>query len=1163
MASTCSYVVGCASSSSLSVTKKYDVFITFRGDDTRSDFASHLHAALRRNNVDTYIDYRIEKGAKIWLEIERAIKDSTLFLVIFSENYASSSWCLNELLQLMQCKKQEENVHVIPVFYKIDPSQVRKQSENYHVPFAKHKKDGKVSEEKMQKWKDALSEAANLSGFHSNTYRTEPDLIEDIIKVVLQKLDHKYPNDFRGPFISNENYTNIESFLNINSKEVRIIGIWGMGGIGKTTLAAAIFHKVSSHYEGTCFLENVAEESKRHDLNYVCNKLLSQLLREDLHIDTLKVIPSIVTRKLKRKKVFIVLDDVNTSELLEKLVGVGREWLGSGSRIIVTTRDKHVLIREVVDKIHEVKKMNFQNSLELFSLNAFGKTYPEKGYEELSKRAMDYAKGIPLALKVLGSFLRSRSENEWHSALSKLKKSPNVKIQAVLRLSYAGLDDDEKNIFLDIACFLKGQSRDHVTKILNDCDFSADIGIRNLLDKALITTTYSNCIDMHDLIQEMGREVVREESVKFPGQRSRLWDPVEIYDVLTNNRGTAAVEGIWLDMTQITHISLSSKVFRKMPNLRLLTFKSHNGDSERINSVYLPKGLEFLPKNLRYLGWNGYPLESLPSRFFPEKLVELSMPYSNVEKLWQGVQNLPNLERIELCGSKHLVECPRLSHAPNLKYVSMRDCESLPHVDPSIFSLPKLEILNLSGCTSLESLSSNTWPQSLQVLFLAHSGLNELPPSILHIRNLHMFSFLINYGLADLPENFTDQISLSDSRKHECNAFFTLQKLMPSSGFQSVTRLAFYDCHNLCEIPDSISLLSSLKCLSFRYSAIISLPESFKYLPRLKLLEIGKCEMLRHIPALPRSIQLFYVWNCQSLQTVLSSSAESSKRPNCTFLVPNCIKLDEHSYDAILKDAIARIELGSKSLSAVVLENEEDASSDNEGTDFYFFKLARNGTICYCLPARSGKVRDWFHCNFTQSLVTIELPPNLLCFIFYMVVSQVQSCNIGCYGSIGCECYLETSWDERIKIPSFFVEENILSSLDPQFGFMADHIFLWYDAQCCKQIMEVIKERKAINDKSTTHPPKLTFKFFAQTEDNNEAVVIKECGFRWMFSLEERECKFKRSREIHEVEANVFRNQVKDSESNEQEETFPPTKKIKQGVFRTSNLEAEEKEDLR
>lgn len=109
----------------------------------------------------------------------------------------------------------------------------------------------------------------------------------------------------------------------------------------------------------------------------------------------------------------------------------------------------------------------------------------------------------------------------------------------------------------------------------------------------------------------------------------------------------------------------------------------------------------------------------------------------------------------------------------------------------------------------------------------------------------------------------------------------------------------------------------------------------------------------------------------------------------------------------------------------------------------------------------------------------------------------------------------------------------------------------------------MIKETKAINDKSTTHPPKLTIKFFAQIEDNNEVVVIKQCGFRWMFSLEEWVCKSKRSKEIHEVEANVFRNQVKDSESNEQEETFPPTKKFKQCVFRTLNLKTEEKEDFR
>ena len=226
-------------------------------------------------------------------------------------------------------------------------------------------------------------------------------MIEDIIIDVLQKLNHRYTNDFRGLFISDENYTSIESLLKTDSGEVRVIGIWGMGGIGKTTLTAAIFHKVSSQYEGTCFLENEAEESRRHGLNYICNRLFFQVTKGDLSIDTPKMIPSTVTRRLRHKKVFIVLDDVNTPRLLEYLIGVDCDWLGAGSRVIVTTRDKHVLIRGEVDKIHKVEEMNFQNSLKLFSLNAFGITYPKKEYVESSKRAMVYAKGIPLALKAV------------------------------------------------------------------------------------------------------------------------------------------------------------------------------------------------------------------------------------------------------------------------------------------------------------------------------------------------------------------------------------------------------------------------------------------------------------------------------------------------------------------------------------------------------------------------------------------------------------------------------------------------------------------------------------------------------------------------------------------------------------------------------------------
>ncbi|MCI05550.1 TMV resistance protein N-like, partial [Trifolium medium] len=118
-----------ASSSSLLDLKKYDVFISFRGDDTRVGFTSHLHAAIKRSHFETYIDYRITKGNHVWSELVEAIKDSTLFLVVFSENYVSSTWCLNELVEIMKCHKNEQVV--IPVFYQIEPSHVRKQTGSY------------------------------------------------------------------------------------------------------------------------------------------------------------------------------------------------------------------------------------------------------------------------------------------------------------------------------------------------------------------------------------------------------------------------------------------------------------------------------------------------------------------------------------------------------------------------------------------------------------------------------------------------------------------------------------------------------------------------------------------------------------------------------------------------------------------------------------------------------------------------------------------------------------------------------------------------------------------------------------------------------------------------------------------------------------------------
>ncbi|KAI4298886.1 hypothetical protein L6164_032399 [Bauhinia variegata] len=145
--------------------KRYDVFISFRGEDTRDNFTSHLYAALRRRNIETCIDYRLEKGEELWPALEDAIENSYEFVVVFSENYASSTWCLDELNKIME--QRAKGCAVIPVFYKVDPSNVRRQKGSYGDAFAKHELNFFHSREKLKNWRFALTTAANLLGWDS------------------------------------------------------------------------------------------------------------------------------------------------------------------------------------------------------------------------------------------------------------------------------------------------------------------------------------------------------------------------------------------------------------------------------------------------------------------------------------------------------------------------------------------------------------------------------------------------------------------------------------------------------------------------------------------------------------------------------------------------------------------------------------------------------------------------------------------------------------------------------------------------------------------------------------------------------------------------------------------------------------------------------------
>ena len=335
----------------------------------------------------------------------------------------------------------------------------------------------------------------------------------------------------------------IENLLDIEcSTDVRIVGIWGMGGIGKTTLASAVFQKFSySDFEGRSYVWNVRQQYENIGPNNLRKELLTQLFNDEvalISMDTPFVGSPFIQDRLRRKKVLIVLDDVDSSVQLETLVE-GYNQLAPGSRIIVTSRNKQVLVK-VADGIYNVEGLNYIESLKLFHLHAFRRnSTPTDYYETLSKRVSSYANGNPLAVKVLGSFLHSRSEEEWESSLEKLKRVPNNDILKVLRISYEGLDDDWiKNIFLDVACFFNELfTREYAESILDGGDSSTKIGISVLIDKSLMEVSHvdKKYFRMHDLIRQMGWSVVSDEH-KEPGNRSRLWDANEVCYVLENNK---------------------------------------------------------------------------------------------------------------------------------------------------------------------------------------------------------------------------------------------------------------------------------------------------------------------------------------------------------------------------------------------------------------------------------------------------------------------------------------------------------------------------------------------------------------------------------------------------------------------------------------------------
>ncbi|KAK4840996.1 hypothetical protein QYF36_023403 [Acer negundo] len=400
-----------------------------------------------------------------------------------------------------------------------------------------------------------------------------------------------------------------------------------------------------------------------------------------------------------------------------------------------------------------------------------------------------------------------------------------------------------------------------------------------------------------------------------PSKRSRLWDPQDILNLFEKNIGGNVVESITLDLSQISdQLHLSHDVFMRLPGLKFLKFYNHQyyeGYNEK-DTVQLDQGLELLPDELRYLHWHRYPLKSLPSNFNPDRLVELEMPYSNIEQLISKENKpLENLRRIDLSYSKHLTEAPNTSQVPNLQ-IMVVPSTSINEL------LPRLSRLDMRYCNNIESF----------------------PIMFCNLRSLYRLDLAGYSGVDKMLESLP---------------------ISSLSSLCSLESLNVSEC-NLLLLPSALSYLSSLTSLDLSRNNFEIL--SLKPFSSLTSLMINYCERLQSLQdfPMPSRLENFQAHNCISLETLPIANVVFTGNWNSQqkFKFFNCFNLDDNARINIMEDARLRSQLMANNTQGTAL------TENYPGT--------RLSSHSVCFPG--NEIPEWISDQNEGSSLIIDLPPN-------------------------------------------------------------------------------------------------------------------------------------------------------------------------------------------